>query len=87
MKDIITLSINREYKLSGIIGSPKPNHLNAINFNLIRISADSHFKSNVIYLIYYHDGLKNENLIMQLNEDQVQTIKLLEYLILIFKKN
>ena len=66
VEDKIMQNFNCEYKLLGIIGAPKPNHFNAIIFNPIGYTVDPYFQSN---LIYYHDGLKNEGLIIPLKEN------------------
>ena len=66
VEDKIMLNFNCEYKLLGIIGAPKPNHFNAIIFNPIGYTVDPYFQSN---LIYYHDDLRNEGLIIPLKEN------------------
>ena len=81
VEDKIVLKLNYEYKLVGIIAAPKPNHFNAIIFNPLGNTIDTHFKRN---LIYYHDGLINEGLIIPLKEGK--TGRLLEYLMWQFIK-
>lgn len=66
-EDKIVLNLKFNYKLAGIISTPKQNHFNTIIFNPFGFTIDTYFKSN---LIYYHDGLMNEGRIIPLEEGQ-----------------
>ena len=65
LDDIIVLNINIEYKLSGIIAVPSYNHYNTIIFNPSGVTINKEFTPDKIY---YHDGMRNNGKIIQIDE-------------------
>ena len=63
IEETITLSINAEYKLLGVIAAPNYNHYNTIIFNPIGQTIHNSFTPNKIY---YHDEMKNKRKIMSI---------------------
>ena len=61
IEETITLSINAEYKLLGVIAGPNYNHYNTIIFNPIGQTIHNSFTPNKIY---YHDEMKNKGKII-----------------------
>ena len=66
IEDKIVFTINTEYKLSGIIAVPSQNHYNTIIFNPMGLTINKEFTPDKIY---YHDGLHNNGMIMQIKEN------------------
>lgn len=66
IEDKIVFTINTEYKLSWIIAVPSQNHYNTIIFNPICLTINKEFTPDKMY---YHDGLHNNGMIMQIKEN------------------
>ena len=68
LDDKISLNLEIEHKLLGLIAATSKNHYNTIIFNPIGLSINTNFNPSKIY---YHDGLDNNGKITEIDENMI----------------